>query len=146
MGGTNFHCEGKGKTADEAYSAAVQEALYWSGHGGYTGTIAEKSGFVVFTLPKGKDANWLERAISEYEFANDGATYPAWTGDRAEWAKREREYETAINAARAKTELAKTVGTQEAERMLVCYCDKWGPAVCVKTGPDTWVFFGIASC
>lgn len=30
---------------------AVNEAYYWNGHGGYTGTIAEKPGFTEFSVP-----------------------------------------------------------------------------------------------
>ena len=50
MGATNFACIGKGKDADEAFLAAREEALYEDGHGGYTGTIAEKDGFKLVTL------------------------------------------------------------------------------------------------
>ncbi len=53
MGATEFATKGKGKTATEAFRAAVEEARYWFGHGGYTGTIAEKTGFRVFSVPEG---------------------------------------------------------------------------------------------
>ncbi len=33
-------------TAKEAFAWARQDAEYWHGHGGYTGTIAEKPSFV----------------------------------------------------------------------------------------------------
>jgi len=36
-------CRAKGKTAQEAFDAAVAQARHEYGHGGYTGTIAEKS-------------------------------------------------------------------------------------------------------
>lgn len=52
MGASDFIDYGIGKTADEAFSNAVQQARYDYGHAGYTGTIAEKPGFVLFTLPK----------------------------------------------------------------------------------------------
>jgi len=50
MGATNFACIGKGKDAKEAFSNARSEALYEYGHGGYTGSIAEKDGFKLVTL------------------------------------------------------------------------------------------------
>lgn len=49
MGAVNFHVSVKlhGKTAkhcEDAFNTAVRDAQYWNGHGGYTGTIAEKRG------------------------------------------------------------------------------------------------------
>lgn len=46
MGATTFITTGTGKTAYEAFRGARQLALYDHGHGGYTGTIAEKHGFL----------------------------------------------------------------------------------------------------
>ena len=44
--GAEYFCEvGKGKTVKEAFNRLVEEARYESGHGGYTGTIAEKSDY-----------------------------------------------------------------------------------------------------
>ena len=43
MGATEFFTTSSGKTAQEAFRSAVEEAQYEYGHGGYTGTIAEKS-------------------------------------------------------------------------------------------------------
>lgn len=41
--GAEQYCEfGKGKTMSEAFVAVVEQALYEHGHGGYSGTIAEK--------------------------------------------------------------------------------------------------------
>ena len=45
MGATDFMIWSKGKTAKEAFKTARDQALYESGHGGYTGTIAEKHEF-----------------------------------------------------------------------------------------------------
>lgn len=47
MGATNFVTKAKGKTAEEAFRSAVEEARYEYGHGGYTGTIAEKHDFIM---------------------------------------------------------------------------------------------------
>jgi hypothetical protein len=44
MGACDFYEVAQGKTAREAFQRAVEDAQYESGHGGYTGTIAEKGG------------------------------------------------------------------------------------------------------
>ena len=53
MGATTFVTTAKGTTADDAFRAATEDARYEYGHGGYTGTIAEKSEYRLFTLPEG---------------------------------------------------------------------------------------------
>lgn len=55
MGASEFSCVGHGKSAKEAFMAARAEAQYESGHGGYTGTIAEKRDFVMVPVPAGVD-------------------------------------------------------------------------------------------
>ena len=55
MGARNFEVEWKGKTAKQAFQEAVADALYWHGHDGYTGTIAEKLEFQMVDIPQGKD-------------------------------------------------------------------------------------------
>ena len=51
MGATSFFTRATGNSPTEAYNEAVREALYERGHGGYTGTIAEKSGYALFNIP-----------------------------------------------------------------------------------------------
>jgi hypothetical protein len=51
MGATTFGTKSSGKTAKEAFAEAVQEARYMHGHGGYSGTIAEKRSFTMITPP-----------------------------------------------------------------------------------------------
>lgn len=53
MGATTFMISASGKSADEAFNTAVSEARYMNGHGGYTGTIAEKGSFREFKAPAG---------------------------------------------------------------------------------------------
>jgi hypothetical protein len=50
MGAETFETFGYGKTAQEAFSVARKDAQYEHGHGGYTGTIAEKQNFTVIDL------------------------------------------------------------------------------------------------
>ena len=40
-----FFSEARGENARDAFRHAVQEAQYENGHGGYTGTIAEKHNY-----------------------------------------------------------------------------------------------------
>ena len=47
MGACTFSTRAFGKTAKEAFDKAVEDAKYMNGHGGYTGTIAEKSSFTL---------------------------------------------------------------------------------------------------
>jgi len=52
MGAEDFSIGALGKTAEDAFSRAIEDARYEHGHGGYTGTIAEKAGdgFVMFAI------------------------------------------------------------------------------------------------
>lgn len=52
MGASSFMDWSKGKDNKEAFNRAVDEAAWENGHGGYTGTIAEKRNFVIISLPK----------------------------------------------------------------------------------------------
>lgn len=53
MGANFFETKAKGKTANDAFKKAREEALYESGHGGYSGTIAEKSNFKMIPYLEG---------------------------------------------------------------------------------------------
>jgi hypothetical protein len=53
MGSNIFMSTAKGSDAHNAFISAVREAQNVCGHGGYTGTIAEKDSFNVITLKEG---------------------------------------------------------------------------------------------
>ena len=53
MGSQDFTQTAKGKTAEQAFTTARALAAYDHGHGGYTGSIAEKTDFVLVQPPKG---------------------------------------------------------------------------------------------
>tara|TARA_R110001583_G_scaffold3521_2_gene22284 strand:+ start:461 stop:751 length:291 start_codon:yes stop_codon:yes gene_type:complete len=53
MGSNIFMSTATGVSAREAFYNARQDALLCNGHGGYTGTIAEKDSFNVITLKEG---------------------------------------------------------------------------------------------
>ena len=55
MGAQTFKQVGRGTTAKEAFSEAREEASYENGHGGYTGSLAEKGNFKEIHLPDGED-------------------------------------------------------------------------------------------
>lgn len=57
MGACTFTDVAKGSTAKEAFENATSDARYEHGHGGYTGTIAEKHSFTIipFTSPSGAE-------------------------------------------------------------------------------------------
>lgn len=57
MGGESFITKKKGETADDAFRDAVKDAQYERGHGGYTGTIAEKREFELLEIPEGMSVN-----------------------------------------------------------------------------------------
>lgn len=122
MGGTEFWVEGRGATAAEAFNAARAEAQYEHGHGGYTGTIAEKMGHKVFHLPFGvgleQVAKWLDAA-----WKND----PEGFGIVRDLTAVPPAYERLM------------------QDILAVYDDKFGPAVCLPAGEGRWIFCGWAS-
>lgn len=69
MGAETFFVRkiGQYKDANEAFREAVDDAQYEHGHGGYTGTIAEKSGFQMVEVPPRKDPS----AFADFCFEND---------------------------------------------------------------------------
>jgi hypothetical protein len=52
MGADTFATRSQGKTPEEAFSKAVQDAQWEHGHGGYSGTIAEKGSFILIDWEK----------------------------------------------------------------------------------------------
>lgn len=67
MGAEAFSVFAEGKDAHAAFKSAVEEAQYEHGHGGYSGTIAEKRRFVMIgSAPDRKSAGEIAgRLIDE---------------------------------------------------------------------------------
>jgi hypothetical protein len=68
MGASTFEDYAWGKTPQEAFSIAVTDAAHEYGHGGYTGTIAEKSEFVMIPVPakwKGKEQEYAYHLMNK---------------------------------------------------------------------------------
>ena len=55
------------RTALEAFKLARQEALYWHGHAGRTGTIAEKPGFRLMGQLTSRQHNYLDAYLRRAE-------------------------------------------------------------------------------
>ena len=81
MGASDFWTPARGKTAQEAFNNAVDEARYEHGHGGYTGTIAEKHSFRMVPVPSDKTAVQYSHELMN-DFDNRGFWWDKW-GDAA---------------------------------------------------------------
>lgn len=78
MGADVFFTAMGGKTAREAFDEAVRQACYDHGHSGYSGTIAEKEGFVMIPLPDGEEApSFANRMIDDDDERIDDKWGPA---------------------------------------------------------------------
>jgi hypothetical protein len=84
MGGSSFFVSGMGKDVNEAFRNEVDDAQYEKGHGGYTGTIGEKHGFVLFTPPAGMTAVAFCRAVATGEIPADATPLTVRTIREAE--------------------------------------------------------------
>lgn len=116
MGAQQFEVEVEADTAAKAFTKAVDSARWEYGHGGYTGTIAEKWGWCLFTLPVGVDPHLVADILPIADY------------DPVEFDR-----------------LAKMVGSRHLAQQLVDqYCDKWGDAVTFRTDKG-WLFCGLAS-
>ena len=152
MGAMSFETTASGRTVHEAFITAQNEARYYHGHGGYTGTIAEKPGVFEVTLPprissaRLLDVAWRaleEHEVNQYNLHDKQPQRPQPHVDQLyKW-------------------LTKPVATTLLHEMR----DKWGMAIGVRmlrsedneivprtpTGKRRakhhgWLFFGMASC
>jgi hypothetical protein len=68
MGANTFEDYAWGKTPQEAFQSAVEDAQHECGHGGYTGTIAEKHDFTMIEVPakwKGNEEEYAYHLMQE---------------------------------------------------------------------------------
>lgn len=77
MGASEFLISVKAKTAEEAFSIATKDARYEYGHGGYTGSIAEKNSFVMISVPEGKDPRNFAEELMDNDDSRIGKHGPA---------------------------------------------------------------------
>jgi len=132
MGAYTFDTVAWGTSAQQAFQAARDNALWEHGHGGYTGTIAEKSGFVI---ARGKPA---DMSVRDYVDRLMGMDYGA-------------DEKLHVMAWEAGGAVDKGLATSlEADDHRI-YEDKWGPALCLPTGKtdpergQQFLFCGYAS-
>ncbi len=112
MGASQFTAIALGKSPHDAFDKARNEALYWHGHGGYTGTIAEKPGFKF----AGKVDSWHWDKLHDY-FEREVARKVGVVMSRGE----------RLSGKLAPARLRPTI-----ERFAEAYDDKWGPAICFQ--------------
>jgi len=117
MGAENFYEVSIEKDIDVAFNSAREGVLYWVGHQGYSGTIAEKDSYLVYlkdmVIP-------LEKA-----FTIEEALLMSWND--------------------ITDELVELVGELDAILMASVYNDKWGPCVAFRLDDGSWFFCGLAS-
>ena len=118
MGASEFITLSKGKTADDAFAVAKERAYYDHGHSGYSGTIAEKPGFVEFQRPKGTRTATIQTMIDDLTWVEDDESLNRLERKYPRWPFR---------------------------RMFHIWDDKWGPSVCIEFKPTQYMFCGMAS-
>lgn len=134
----------------EAFLRAIEDAHYWHGHSGYTGTIAEKPGAEVFHVPVtaltgDSDTPLSQRvaqAVSWWYYASMDAG-----GKPIDPFQQEPEKEWWKQLARRDAEtLCERMGVSTWKRMCDLYHEKWSEAVAFEVDNGRWVFCGLASC
>jgi hypothetical protein len=87
MGAEFFYHRSEGKTAKSAFLKAVDQAQYDHGHSGYTGTIAEKTSFVMIDLPKSEDPyTYASELCKKCDHRIDDKWGPAGCFDLKDWS------------------------------------------------------------
>ncbi len=76
MGAQEFESVGHGNTVQKAFNNAKEEAYYDCGHGGYTGTIAEKDSFK--TIPCEQTKKAIQNKLNECMDDEDHFTQDKW--------------------------------------------------------------------
>jgi len=122
MGAEIFSTYQSGKDVAQAFREAVNAAAWEHGHGGYTGTLAEKDDYVVI----GGDGAELQPRMN-------------WTRLEVEWPDA-----TPVSLGQAQATADRLL--DEADPRVD---DKWGPAGAIAVGSggkvEGWLFFGWAS-
>lgn len=78
MGADTFYQYGNGDTAEQAFQNAYEDACYEYGHGGYSGSLAEKDSFVMIDCPEDEDPErFAERLIHDGDDRIDDKWGPA---------------------------------------------------------------------
>ena len=171
MGATEFADDNFGKTVGDAFNKQCDSDQYNFGHSGYTGTLAEKDGFVLLNRPPRIRADRLKDIIIDAErwmcWADTDEKYRhAYTKPPAKCRKaweRLNEWYHPVTGETVPWEYSLPdrlyVGV-DARDICKTYGEKWGPALAVELSPaekkERWnglprgskafLFFGMASC
>ena len=122
MGASEYMNAGKGKTAQVAFDKVTENARWNHGHGGYSGTIAEKYSMVEFPRPKGMRRATVLKAVRDLGrigFDDDGNAKTA-----------------TVQAKYPKLRIA---------AMSEVYEGKWGPSLAIELSKGEYLFAGFAS-
>jgi hypothetical protein len=149
MGGNTFFTTAEGRTADDAFRTAVSQAQWEYGHGGYTGTIAEKAsdGFVMIA-DNGSQVSERIRAEKKRLQAAIRRTTDKFEKNSLRW--RLTDLRTIkLKKRMSPREIASALMDLRDRRV----DDKWGPCGCIdltpnltgKRKPKRFLFFGWAS-
>ena len=84
MSAQEFHntIAGHGADVDTAFHAAREQAAYEYGHGGYTGSMAEKDSYAVFTMPSDLSADDIAQEIARHAWDSPTDERPSWITDK----------------------------------------------------------------
>ena len=122
MGASEYMNVGRGKTAQIAFDKVAANARHNHGHGGYSGTIAEKYSMVEFPRPKGMQAKTMVQAVKDMSrIGFDDAGNAQTDKVQAKYPK------LSIGA------------------MFEVYNDKWGPSLAIELKKGEYLFVGFAS-
>ena len=149
MGACDFDDTGNGATAAEAFRNVTEHARYMHGHGGYTGTIAEKGEYVEYkphSLSGDEFVEWCRRMEHDD---------PDWMRARAAGTPHPEDYWanrglTADVIASSMKNVIEWDGLDPRDQREILKCNKndggkWGHANAVQVDDNTWRFWGWAS-
>lgn len=146
MGAADFQNFGKGFSPDEAFRDLVEHARHEHGHGGYSGTIAEKRSFVMVIADgsavaplREKRLAHLAETLREWQAAKVGGKVGTqWSYTYVDSEKQKGEKIAAIESEIAtlqKGGMTKGLAMAYANHLMETndrrVSDKWGPAACI---------------
>jgi len=136
MGASYFVTYGHGKDVGSAFEQARNEALYWEGHGGYTGTIAEVHSCVLFTRVHGcrtspeslMDAALDAEVYQIYDYETNSMVTPKPTTEQR----------------KARDKIVRAFGERDADRFMEAVTgSKWEPCAAIEiTGKAATAYKG----
>jgi hypothetical protein len=146
MGASQFIDLGKGKSIEDAFRKAVEDAKWEFGHGGYTGTIAEKTGYKICYIGDVGRArrqaylDAVEVSMTWSDMRNDSA-------DKVTNAyKGYRQYRKKTITRKGVLEKKGFNIEQMADQWDKDGDDKWGPCLGIRVGQSNqYIFWGVAS-